>query len=192
MLVRRWEVYHGQEASEGGSKWEVNTNPRAARSRSLENIRFIVDDTVVVNLDEPDQSLLKLNALKILAHVLSPNQTGVYDELLALVRTGVLLVDKRGIPALAKDWWSSVEILLLDDMYESWGLQADPNGRYGVAEKVRKTLHRKWVRTHYGWAFAQDEEDIVFDFEEFDEWRMAFEDKRRAQSDGVDGVGRFG
>lgn len=193
MLSRRWEVYHGgQETSESGSNWEGNTNPRAVGSRSMENVRFIVDDTVVANLEKDDQSPFKLEALKRLAHVLSPLQTGVYDELFALIRTGVLSVDERGIPALAKDWWSGVDLLLLDDMYESWGVQADVSGWYGVAEKVRRTLNRKWVRTDCGWAFAQDQEDIVFDFEEFDEWRMAFEDKQRAQSDGLEGVGRFG
>jgi hypothetical protein len=187
---RRWEVYHGQ-ASESGSKWDMNTIPRSVGSLSLENIRFIVDDSIATNLELPDQSPLKFEAIKILAHVLSPSRTGVYDELLALSRTGVLAVDDRGIPGLTKDWWSRVDLLLLDEMHESWGLQADTLGKYGVAEKVRRTLNRKWVRTDCGWALAKEDDDIVFDFEEFDEWRVAYEDKQRARSDGADGVGRF-
>lgn len=183
-------MYHGQ-ASESGSKWDTNTNPRSAGNLSLENIWFVLDDNVAAHLEHSDQSPFKLEALKILAHVLSPSRTGLFDELLALVRTNVLAVDDQGIPALAKDWWSRVDLLLLEEMSESWGLNDDTNVKYGVAENIRKTLHRKWARSYKGWALANDKEDIIFDFEEFDEWRVAFEDKQRARSDGVDGVGRF-
>jgi hypothetical protein len=145
----------------------------------------------VAQLEAPALSAAKIQAMKLLAHVLSPNRTGVYDELLAFIRTGVFKIDDHGIPSPVKDWWLKVDMLLLEDMHEKWGVKADPEGKYGVAKKLRKLLHRKWNRSDYGWALADDDE-LIFEFEEFDEWRVAFEDKQQTRSDGVDGIGRFG
>lgn len=183
-------MYHGQ-ASESVSKWDMHTNPRPPGSRSLENVRFVVDDRVAAHLAESDQSPLKLEAMKVLAHVLSPSRTGVFDELLALIRSGVLDVNSRGIPVLANVWWTKVDMLILDDMSDHCGVRADPTAKGGVGGKIRNTLHRKWTKSHYGWVFADDYQEVVFDFEEYAEWRAAFEDKQRARSEGVDGVGRF-
>jgi len=170
---------------------DVTANPRLAGSLTLENLRFVVDESVLAVLEAPDQPPQKLEAIKMLAHVLSPTKTGICDELLALIHTRVVSVDDRGIPSLTKDWWTRVDFLLLEDMHQKWSKVADPLGRYGVANTLRKCLKKKWVRTYRGWAFAQDEEDVVFDFEEFEDWRVAFEDKQQARDENIDGVGRF-
>jgi hypothetical protein len=39
---------------------------------------------------------------------------------------GVPAVDERGIPALCREWWSNVDVLLPDDMAESWGACCRP------------------------------------------------------------------
>jgi len=127
--------------------------------------------------------------VKLLAYAIS--QTGICDELLALVRTEVVSIDNRGIPKLTKDWWSKVDLLLLDEMHEHFGVQADSTGKFGIAQMVRKKLDRKWVKGHYGWSFENDPHDIIYEYEEFDEWRRAYEEKQQSRSDGVAGVHRF-
>jgi hypothetical protein len=131
-----------------------------------------------------------VEAMKVVAFALSPDRCGIYDELLALIRTNVLtLDDHRGIPMLAKNWWSNVDVLLLDDMWHSWGTRIDVKGNYGITANIRKLLHRKWIRSDsVGWSLVSQPDDIIFEFEEFDDWRVAFE----SRLDGVDGIGRFG
>jgi hypothetical protein len=128
----------------------------------------------------------------LLAHFLSPSRSGIYDELMALIRMRVIVVQPNGIPSMAKDWWSFVDILLLDDMWTHWGLQQDENNNHGIHSKVRKALHRKWIRDDFGWALNPHINDIIFEFDEFEEWRVAYEAKQQTTSDGVHGIGRFG
>jgi hypothetical protein len=157
---------------------------------TFENIHFVVEDGVVSKVEDPIPSQEHVDALQLLLHVLSPTRSGVCDELLALIHMGVLAVDERGIPALCHDWWSNVDVLLLDDMSESWGVAADPSGKYGITDAVRMPLNEEWTKAEDGWALG--EEDIVYEDSEFDAWRAAFEDKQQAQSDNIEGVGRFG
>jgi len=189
-IDRRWEVYHGQSTE--GAKWDAGLNPRAPGLLTLENFRFLFDDETLAALEvADDNSPEKLNAMKALAHASSPKRSGVSDELLALIRTEIFSLDNRGIPTLTKDWWSKVDLLLLDEMYERFGIQADAAGKHGVAEKIRKRMERKWARTQLGFAFASDPKDIIYDYEEFDKWRMAFEEKQQSRSEGAAGVHRF-
>lgn len=184
-------MYHGQ-LSESESKWVETKNPRKAGALSLENLRFLVIDSVVSRLEHgPDKDFPQYTEdMKILGFVLT--HCGIYDELLALIRTNVVKVDSRGVPTLTPYWWSHVDILLLDEWWSNWGVQADPKGNYGVAVKVRKGLRRNWFRSDLGWALMSQKDDIIFEFEEFDEWRVAFEGKQQTVSDGIDGIGRFG
>jgi len=184
---RRWEVYHGQVAADTtASHWNAHSkNPRQAGSLSLENFHFLINEAIIKNVETGD-------AKKALAHVLSPKQSGICDELLALIRMEIFDIDKRGIPVLANDWSSKADILLLDDMSQNWGTAADPSGKYGIVEDIRKPLDSEWVRTDYGWAHAEDDFDVVYEFAEFEYWRSAFEDKQQSQSDELEGVGRFG
>jgi hypothetical protein len=118
--------------------------------------------------------------------------SGVYEELQALTQMSVLKVNEAGIPVLTEDWYASVDLLILDDMDMYWSLKADPDGKYGINEKIRKTLHREWLKFSDGWTLRDSQDDIIFDFREFDEWRDAFEDKQQVQADSTEGVGRFG
>jgi hypothetical protein len=157
---------------------------------TFENTHFVVEDGVVSKVEDPISSQEQVDALQLLLHVLSPTRSGVCDELLALIQMGVLAVDERGLPALCHDWWSNVDVLLLDDMAESWGVAADPSGKYGITDAVRMPLDEQWTKAEDGWALG--EEDTVYEDSEFDAWRAAFEDKQQAQSDNIEGVGRFG
>jgi hypothetical protein len=192
MSNRRWEIFHGQ-LSESGSKWDGTSNPRKPGTYSLENLRFIVTDTMITNLGQVKDSTdaMFVYHMKTLAHILSPNRCGIYDELIALIQMKVILVEPNGIPKLTKDWWSAVDVLLLDDMWNRWGVQTDVNSNYGVHSKIRKTLSRKWFRSEDGWALQPNRNDIIFEFDEFDEWRVAYEAKQQTASDGLEGIGRF-
>ena len=53
-------------------------------------------------------------------------------------------------------------------------------------------LHRKWKRDDVGWAMHPHLDDIVFELDEFDEWRVAYEAKQQSTSEGIHGIGRFG
>jgi hypothetical protein len=128
-----------------------------------------------------------------LAHLLSPYRTGVYDEVLALVTMGILSIAPSGIPTLARDWFSRVDILMLDEMHSAWGPKVDPDGLYCVQHKLRRGLEKNWVRTERGWAMADDDpDDLCFDFEELDEWRENFQGTIEAKENHSEGIGRFG
>lgn len=185
---RRWELFHG--STEGG-KWDAGNNPRTPESLSLENYRFYFTSQTIESLETADDSPQKLEAMKCLAHAASPKQTGVLDELLALVRTEILSVDDRGIPTLTKDWWSKVDFLLLSESDESFGMPVDPSGKFGVAEKIRSKLDLEWTKTARGFAFASDPNDTIYDEGEFATWRMAYEEKQQSRSEGAAGVHRF-
>jgi hypothetical protein len=127
-----------------------------------------------------------------LANLLSPNRTGVYDEVLALVTMGILSIAPSGIPKLTSEWFSRVDILMLDEFHGAWGPKADPDGLYCVQHKLRRGLEKNWVRTDRGWAMADDPDDLCFDFEELDEWRLNFEGTVEANENHSEGIGRFG
>ena len=186
-------MFHGQ-LSESGSKWDTNVNPRKAGSYALESLRFIFTDKILAQLEEPasvDDPTFVINMM-MLAHSLSPNQSGIYDELMALIRTKVIVLQPNGIPNLANDWWSYVDILLLNDMLNHWGVQADEKNNHKVHSKVRNMLHRKWKPNEVGWALYPYLNDVVFELDEFDEWRVAYEAKQQTMSEGIHGIGRFG
>lgn len=182
-------MYHGQ--STDGFGWDANITPRQPGSLSMENFRFLFDDQIIADLEESDMSFQKLQAMNFLTFAASPNQTGVVDELIALVRSEILVLDNRGIPSLAKAWSTKVDLLLLDEMCERTGVRADPKGKFAVAEKIRKKLDRKWTRTPEGWAIKDDPQNIIFGHVEFDEWRLAFEDKQQTMLECNAGVNRF-
>jgi len=172
-------------------KWDAGHNPRTPESLTLENYRFFFTSQTIESLESADSSLQKLEAMKCLAHAASPKQTGVFDELLALMRTEILSIDSRGIPTLTNDWWSKVNVLLLDETRERFGVSADPSGKFGVAEKIRSKLDLEWTKTARGFAFASDPKDTIYDDEEFATWRMAYEAKQQSRSEGAAGVHRF-
>lgn len=130
--------------------------------------------------------------LKLVATVASPEFSGVVDELLALIRMGVLRVDERGIPSLADAWWEHVDLLILEDMNNLWSVKSDPQGKFGITDEIRVPLKENWRRTRDGWVMNDAPNEIVFDFDEFDAWREAFEEKQQEEQDDDEGIGKFG
>lgn len=184
---RRWEVFHGQFSE---SRWAPRTrNPRPEGSYTLENIRFVLDKSVVSKLEMDNRDA---HSLKILAHVLAPSRSGICDELLALVNMDILRIDARNVPVLTDEWWTRADLLLLEEMHYNWGPTVDPDGKFGVHDTIRNLLHSKWRRMYHGWAMVDTPRDIVHEFEEYDSWREAFEDKQQAETNNAEGIGRFG
>jgi hypothetical protein len=187
----RWELFHG-ENSTSGSSWELYArNPRPPGSLSMENIKFAIDESTTSLLESPLEPF-KAMALNVLSIIGSPAFSGVSDELQALCKSKVLRIDEFGIPVPTKDWWANVDIMMLEDMHGNWGSQSDPRGLNCVSNKVRKTLGRRWRRNMLGWALADSPEEIVYRFEQFDDWRHSLEGKLQAQTNAAQGIGRFG
>lgn len=160
---------------------------------SIENIRFGISDDFPRELEGfAIEDAGNAAAVKMLAHLVSPEISGIFDELLALLSMNVLEIDSQGIPKLSRDWWAHVDLLLLEDMNDNWGPKADPRGRFGITDAVRGPLSAAWRRTRDGWVLVDDPNELVFDFDEFDIWREAFEQKQQEKQDDDEGIGRFG
>lgn len=186
-------MYHGQFSLADSSN--VCKNPRRAGALSLENISFVIDAALVNEVQQSDTLLanLPLDKMNAIAFAMLPSATGILDELYALVRSSILELNEAGIPKLASQWFSNVDVLLLDDMDSYWGIRADPTGKFGMSQQIRTTLHREWEKTDEGWILVvEDPYDVVYEFAVFDEWRDAFEDKEKTKADSIEGVGRFG
>jgi hypothetical protein len=159
----------------------------------LENVRFGVTSNFPANCDSSHlASAEKLAPMKTIAALLSPNNSGVIDELLALIRMNVLSVDELGIPRLAEGWWEHVDLLILEDMNNHWGKKVDPQGKFGIVDEIRSPLGERWRRTRDGWVLNDEPAELVFDFDEFDIWREAFEEKQQEEQDDDEGIGKFG
>lgn len=146
-------------------------------------------------LQQSDAPFTKLpvDKLNMFAFAVLPSATGIVDELYALIRSSILDLNEAGIPKLASQWFSNVDVLLLDDMDSYWGIRADPTNKFGMSQHIRATLHREWEKTDEGWILVkEDPYDVVYEFAVFDEWRDAFEDKEKTKADSIEGVGRFG
>jgi hypothetical protein len=185
----RWELFHGQM---GTSNWETTAkNPR--KQLSLENIRFILDDSTISNLqfDNEPTSPEQMEAMTILSFLTDPCRTGIVDELLSLQHSGVVRIDKFGVPRLSSTWFKNVDVLVLEEMMACWSVEADPLGRYGMHSTIR-TLSTKWIPHDEGWALTSEPDDVVYEAAEFAAWREAFETKHEEKTDNVHGIGRFG
>lgn len=125
-------------------------------------------------------------------HLMSPTRTGVFDEVMTFMKMGVLEISPSGVPRLSEDWFSKVDIILLEDMESAWGSQMDPDGKYFVHKALRQGLEKHWERHSYGWVLTADPDDLIFDFDELDEWRMTFEGKVEEKANISEGIGRFG
>jgi hypothetical protein len=125
-------------------------------------------------------------------HLMSPSRTGVFDEMTTFTKMGILEISPSGVPRLSEDWFSKVDIILLEDMDSAWGSQMDPDGKYCVHQALRQGLDKNWKRHSYGWALTADPDDLIFDFDELDEWRNTFEGKVEEKGNISEGIGRFG
>mmetsp|Transcript_25162 Transcript_25162/g.62039 ORF Transcript_25162/g.62039 Transcript_25162/m.62039 type:complete len:1007 (+) Transcript_25162:894-3914(+) len=127
------------------------------------------------------------------AHLLYPSTSGLYDELVALLEMEVLKLDPSGIPGVASmDWYTNVDVVILEDLDRCFGSDADPEGRFCINDELRDTLEEKWVMSEYGWAMTDDPNDLVFDYDVIDAWREAFQGEMEEQANLAEGVGRYG
>ncbi|KAL3915106.1 MAG: hypothetical protein SGILL_005801 [Bacillariaceae sp.] len=124
-------------------------------------------------------------------HYLSPGGTGIYEEILALLKMEVVKV-RSGIPVLTSDWFEKVDIMVLDDFGTCWSSDLDPEGKYCISEELRDTLEDKWVKYDYGWALADYPKELVFEYGVMDEWKESFEDRLEENENRSEGIGRFG
>ena len=138
-----------------------------------------------------DMSNETLDLLCLAVHLLSPSGTGLYDEILALLKMEILKV-RDGIPILTPDWYTKVDIIILDDLGNAWSSEADPDGKFGINDELRDTLEEQWIKYDYGWALADDPKEIVFEYSVLDEWRETFEGRLEEKKNLVEGIGRFG
>ena len=141
---------------------------------------------------DPANEATRVKSKVILSHLLSPERTGVLDELLALHRFGVLTLKKGGVPKAAKAWYSSIDLMLLNEMYECWSPQADPSGKFMVSNKLRRKLHDKWMPSEQGWSLKDEPTEIIFEYDEWEEWRNSFESKQEEKTNTEHGIGGFG
>ena len=151
--------------------------------KSLE-LKSLTDATVGIKVQKTDE-------LACIAHFLSPARTGIFDELMALVKTEVLKIE-HGVAVLTDDWVTKVDYFLLEDMDRSWSLEKDPDGKYCVNNELRSHLEGHWTKSEHGWALIDQQDELIYDFEELEEWRRTFEGKVEAKENISEGIGRFG
>lgn len=203
-------MFHGHN-SENGS-WDSNSrNPRVPNRLSLENIQYAnlspdrvseldnnlheilaVQSNVAKSEEEVSVQIHQAETYSWLAYLTSSYGSGIVDELSAFVKMGVLAVNSSGIPSLVEDWQNQVDIVVLSDMDGAWNKSEDPDGLYCVNEKLRAELADHWVKSDHGWALVEEPDEIIFDFEELEEWRRSFEGKVETQANHAEGIGRFG
>lgn len=191
-------MFHGHTES-AEEKWEANApNPREPGKYSFENLQFMLDEGFLDKLlSNGDVAAGKSNsncadsAQIVLAYLISPEGTGLCDELCALHRAKIVDI-KSGIPRLSRDWYTRADLLLLNDMQDGWAPEVDKAGKYLMYETVRRKLSEKWLLLDDGWALKAESDEVIYDFDEWDEWRDSFSAKQEAESDDIHGIGRFG
>jgi hypothetical protein len=173
-------------------------NP-ASGSRAQSKDANMPDASTAVKNEEKKKPLPRFdinqesaNYFLMAAHLLYPSTSGLYDELVALLKIDVLKLDPSGIPCLAMDWYTNVDVVILEDLDRCFGSDADPEGRFCINDELRDTLEEKWVKSEYGWATTDDPSDLVFDYDVIDAWREAFQGEIEEQANLVEGVGRYG
>lgn len=128
--------------------------------------------------------------LCLAAYLLSPVATGLYDELLALVKTGVMEISASGIPSLTEDWATKVDYVVLQDMQEHW--KDDTLNRHCLCPAMKSALKEEWLYEDETWALASDPEDVIYNVVELEEWRQFFHGQVEAHTNATEGIGRFG
>ena len=208
----RWELFHAVHSD--FDQWDSEaTNPRVPGSFSFENVRFGLDgsramtdkvSTLPKTIREFEDSIISkshcaldvsneaLDQFCLVIHFLSPAKTGLYDELIALLKMDIFKVSRSGIPIISPDWWTKIDTVVLDEMHVSWSTKVDPDSRYCVNEEFRDVLEEKWIRSDHGWSLSENPKDVVFDFAILDEWRETFEGRLEEKADLSEGIGLFG
>jgi len=154
-------------------------------------------DSKVIKVDSANDMTkckdMQVEDLALIAHLVSPEKSGLYDELMAMIRSGVLKIDNRGVAILnGDDWYSKVDVLLLNDMFHQWSPSVDTENKFCMDEHVRRALQTNWECVDGDWALTSDPFDIIHHDEEYEEWRRSFENTNQAQEDSIEGIGKFG
>ena len=223
-------MFHGQWNADSDRGWESSSrNPRPPETLSLENIRFVEkhlefqfgeerrepqplgtkdEDVGEVGGDQAEKRKELAEKSAWLAHLCQ--SSGIVDELVALIKMGILSLDgsssgasTHGVPMLTTDWKSQVDVTILNEMDALWGPTADPDGLYCVNNTLRSELEEYWIKVDAGesgngngggggWALAEEPDVLCFDFDELHEWRSAFEGKVEIHANHEEGIGRFG
>ena len=208
----RWELFHAIHSNY--DQWDAHaTNPRVSGSFTFENVRFGLSDSKATSdevsslpktIREFEDSIVSncpssfgvsneiVDQFCMIIHLLSPARTGLYDEMIALLKMGVFKISTSGIPLLTEDWWTKIDIVVLDDMHTSWSTKIDPDSRHCVNEELRDTLEEKWVKSSRGWTLLENRDELIFDFAILDEWRETFEGRLEEKANLLEGIGRFG
>ena len=208
----RWELFHAVHSNY--DQWDAHAkNPRVPGSFTFENVRFGLsaskatsdevsslpksirkfEDSILSNIHSTfDVSNSILDEFCMVIHLLSPARSGLYDEILALLKMKVLKISSSGIPVLTDDWWTKIDIVVLDEMHTSWSTKVDPDSRHCISEELRDTLEEKWVWKKNGWYLLESSRELMFDFAILDEWRETFEGRLEEKANLLEGIGRFG
>lgn len=208
----RWELFHAVHSD--FDQWDAHaSNPRVSGSFPFENVRFglsrsksVLDEvsSLQTKIRQFEDSIISnshsglefsneiLDQFCLVIHLLSPARSGLYDEMIALLKMGIFKVSSSGIPVLTEDWWAKIDIVVLDEMNSSWSTKVDPHSRYCVNDELRDTLEEKWVKSDYGWSLLENPKELIFDFGILDEWRETFEGRLEEKANHSDGIGRFG
>jgi hypothetical protein len=208
----RWELYHAVHSD--FNQWDAHlTSPREPGSFPFQNVKIGLsasksmrdevssmpktirqfEDSILSNsCSSFDLSNEVVDQFALVIHLLSPSRSGLYDELIALLKIGILKISSSGIPVLTEGWWAKIDIVILDEMSSSWSTKADPDSRYCVNEELRDTLEERWVKSDHGWSLLENPKDLIFDFGVLDEWRETFEGRLEEKANLSEGIGRFG
>lgn len=140
-------------------KCTVDENNNAERVSTVEPTT-LTESTTTTAVPAQSQTKLEIESetadlLCLAAYLLSPTFSGLYDELLAFVKMGVLEISKTGIPTVTSDWASKVDIILLEDMENLWGTDVDPDGRCCIQLELRDALEAEWIKTNQGWSLSK-------------------------------------
>lgn len=127
-----------------------------------------------------------------IVYLVSPQRTGLFDELVALHRAGILAKTKKGGAVLTEDWVQRADPVLLDDMHLRWHVGEDVLNKFRVHPRVRRDLANYWLRLDEGWALNEDISDVVYSNDEWSLWRRNFQAQIEHQADNNDGIGNFG
>jgi hypothetical protein len=169
------------DATDAGHRPHVTT----PKPSSLSNDHALaMTDGLSLTPDVLDQFCLAV-------HYLSPSGTGLYEEILALLKMEVVKV-RSGIPVFTHNWYEKVDILVLDDLGTYWSSDLDPEGKYCINEELRDTLEERWVKYSYGWALADAPKELIFEYGVMDEWKETFEERLEENENQSEGIGRFG
>lgn len=185
------------------SKVMKDVLPNAVESNNIQPMQDIrpmeTDSTLPPSVPSGDTTLKvqqldisseTVGQLSLAAYLLSPASIGLYDELLALVKTGVIEISSSGVPILIDDWSTKVDYFVLQDMEDHW--KNDTLNRYCLSSYMKETLEQEWIYEDDIWALASDPDDIIYNVQELEEWRQFFQGQMEAQTNQSEGIGGFG